>query len=1085
VSRAVTVEGTDYLVETDPESGELLAIALPNSHGFSNCTHNSCQTSCVTNLTDRVASMVDPDGVGTQPLDKIPVAIALKKKPNKEKMVPTEVTGTTLSATIEDHPNLHLGSQYDKSLRDIILLWVSAKSQTGPSSGLSSKAASYLSIAARVSDVNERQLGLRYLLQELILIPSDSAEEDPGDHSSGTYSYPDLEHFRYWCSTYRPQSTFKYGHAALWTIVDGSAGGVVGRAWLDSYGSSTYGHSVQEANWGWRVHTHEFGHNLGSNHTDGGMMNAYLSSDENFYANVSGTTYTGAMEIYSYMGSPTRAYVYGDAALRHPEEIPFAKDDSVSIASDVPEQIDVLANDLTQVLNGVTNNIQLIEVGQVYPKAAGVARVLNGQVEFDPEDGYSGQAWFSYTIQGDVGNSGNGWLHSADVLMTIGGDTTPVSADPALALQDDFVDSDFSSAVWFNPLLNDEAKGHLWSGDVHVVLGPNDSTAESYSEKAFRLVSANVLSGTGTLTLETRDMNRNGSPSQDYTGYLIYQPGAGDLDQVTIEYTVMDNNGNTATAQAILAREPSVSVVPDIVNVTEDSGDVICLTFERLGGVDLGSDEFVSFAVSGTATPDGLRADYALAGHEDFNPVSSIGSMKIPAGSRTAMMYVAILDDGISEPVENLTIQITGSSSLQPSSTSDSSTLYISDSAVLYYESFDAFSINSESWSGWTNLKNKRSNGKGGDDWFDWVIDSGATPTSGTGPSGDYTSGNGNFFLAEATGNNDKYTLLDSPSINVAGSSGAELTFWYNMYGSGMGTLSIDIYVDGSLVQQNAWSRSGQQSNSGSDWKQAVIDLGSYLPASSLRLRFRADIGSSDLSDIAIDELTIVVSQQAYEGDGVYLSVIPTGYPAPSIQWKKNGNPIPGATGASFFIDSLDANGEGTYEASISNTVGSLGSDPAHVTLPGGELVSAYESWLSDNGLTGDAGLQTADPDMDGISNLLEFAFGGNGLTCGDNAKLPVISSMEDGGNRYLHITYRRRVGGSGSTGISYSVDGITYSGETNTCLDANTWVCGVDTVEQVGTAVDNGDGTETVTVRRSTPVNSGCAFIRLSVVNN
>ncbi|CAH3148297.1 unnamed protein product, partial [Porites evermanni] len=76
------------------------------------------------------------------------------------------------------------------------------------------------------------------------------------------------------------------------------------------------------------------------------------------------------------------------------------------------------------------------------------------------------------------------------------------------------------------------------------------------------------------------------------------------------------------------------------------------------------------------------------------------------------------------------------------------------------------------------------------EDVFDWTLYSGSTPSSGTGPFSDHTSGSGKYFYIEAsnqaTGDNAKLTF----TVPRNKSSGC-LKFFYHMYGSGMGTLNV------------------------------------------------------------------------------------------------------------------------------------------------------------------------------------------------------------------------------------------------------------------------------------------------------
>ena len=71
-----------------------------------------------------------------------------------------------------------------------------------------------------------------------------------------------------------------------------------------------------------------------------------------------------------------------------------------------------------------------------------------------------------------MGNGGNGWLHSADVVVTIGGSSS-IDKTPSIRLVNDVILHDFKGPITFNPLLNDEGMGQLWSGDIEVRNGLN------------------------------------------------------------------------------------------------------------------------------------------------------------------------------------------------------------------------------------------------------------------------------------------------------------------------------------------------------------------------------------------------------------------------------------------------------------------------------------------------------------------------------------------------------------------------------------------------------------------------------------
>jgi hypothetical protein len=72
-------------------------------------------------------------------------------------------------------------------------------------------------------------------------------------------------------------------------------------------------------------------------------------------------------------------------------------------------------------------------------------------------------------------------------------------------------------------------------------------------------------------------------------------------------------------------------------------------------------------------------------------------------------------------------------------------------------------------------------------------------------------------------------------------------------------------------------------------------------------------------------------------------------------------------------------------------------------------FASGYDAWANIYwpGLTGPAG-SDADPDRDGLDNLLEYALGAN-PTVADEAALPAIGLVKIDGESYLTLTYRHR----------------------------------------------------------------------------
>jgi hypothetical protein len=83
-----------------------------------------------------------------------------------------------------------------------------------------------------------------------------------------------------------------------------------------------------------------------------------------------------------------------------------------------------------------------------------------------------------------------------------------------------------------------------------------------------------------------------------------------------------------------------------------------------------------------------------------------------------------------------------------------------------------------------------------------------------------------------------------------------------------------------------------------------------------------------------------------------------------------------------------------------------------------------------------------------------------------------------------VRILYRQRTGGVGTTGINYIARDLRYSVEWSSRMTPGQWQTGELAVEEVpASALENGDGTQTVSVRSLTPViGNPTQFFRLKV---
>jgi len=144
---------------------------------------------------------------------------------------------------------------------------------------------------------------------------------------------------------------------------------------------------------------------------------------------------------------------------------------------------------------------------------------------------------------------------------------------------------------------------------------------------------------------------------------------------------------------------------------------------------------------------------------------------------------------------------------------------------------------------------------------FPWTVDNGGTPSANTGPSVDHTLGTtaGKYLFTEASNpaaQGDVANLV-TPCIDLSGANaGARLKFWYHMYGADITALRVDIYYNGSWINNIHTITGQQQSSSSAPWQQAVVSLNLYT-GGSVKIRFRVIRGSNYQGDVAIDDVSV------------------------------------------------------------------------------------------------------------------------------------------------------------------------------------------------------------------------------------
>lgn len=181
---------------------------------------------------------------------------------------------------------------------------------------------------------------------------------------------------------------------------------------------------------------------------------------------------------------------------------------------------------------------------------------------------------------------------------------------------------------------------------------------------------------------------------------------------------------------------------------------------------------------------------------------------------------------------------------------------------------FDAFDFASSN--GWSAID---VSGNG----FNWLVNSGETISTSTGPTLDKTSNksSGNYIYTEASGSKaGDIADFVSPCINI-NATNAQLEFYYHMFGDNIGELHIDIETDNDYYYDIIPAIIGkQQIAQTDDFIAQSVNLSQFY-GQTINIHFRAVRGDGWAGDIAIDGVSIKGNASAQEVDATTLKLYP------------------------------------------------------------------------------------------------------------------------------------------------------------------------------------------------------------------
>ncbi len=334
------------------------------------------------------------------------------------------------------------------------------------------------------------------------------------------------------------------------------------------------------------------------------------------------------------------------------------------------------------------------------------------------------------------------------------------------------------------------------------------------------------------------------------------------------------------------------------------------------------------------------------------------------------------------------------------------------------------------------------------------------------------------FLQTDARLNVDIDTNNDRFTSNTAFATGT----WYHVAVVFDGTLAAAsrarLYVNG-VLDVVADETSASVPNYTSSLKVGISNVGTTAFLDGLvddvRL-YRRALPASEVASIADGTFAPTVSAGAVPGATDAITASLGGSASNDLSgtlttaWSKVSGPGTATFGnAASPVTTVTFNQPGAYVLRLTAT-NSVAQDFSEMTVNVLANPNIFADWQSlmwpgvtDVNIIG----PLADPDRDGVANLIEHALGTTANSA-SSAALPTSLWKNVSGTDYLALQVRRPIGRIG----------ITYSAEVSSTLANGTWTAAV----QEGAPAANGDGTETVIFRDTAARGTTPRFIRLKI---